>query len=257
MNTLNPSTLTSHKVGLLPLAGGLVTLLASIQATAQEAIVQQAPSEAQAAAGVASAAEVGDQATPALGRLFLTPEQRRQLDELRNRKPLPAQVVRAVEPEAEPAPDTELVEPEGPVVSELTVNGMVLRKGGLSAAWVNGSPIWSGSVTREGIVVRTGRGSVRVVLPSGAQSMQIKPGQMIDVETGSVYEPYDVQEEEQTGPLAFGPDAGDELPARGEASLIDDDAVQATQPRANGPAAGTRESIRALLSRLVGPSLSN
>ena len=174
------------------------TVPAQETAPAQEDVTtQEAVTNEDAGAESPISGELGvpasEVATPQLGRLFLTPEQRRQLDALRDRGPVPPQVARVVEPEAEPEaePEPELEEPEGPVVSELTINGMVLRKGGLSAAWVNGAPIQSGSVTREGIVVRTGRGSVRVVLPSGAQSVRLKPGQKVDIVSGSVYEPYD------------------------------------------------------------------
>lgn len=132
-----------------------------------------------------------------LGRLFLTPDQRRALDELRDRKPQPAPVAIApqAQPEVEPAAPEPEAEPEPPVVSELTVNGIILRKNGLSAAWVNGAPILNGSMTREGVVVRTGRGGVRMVMPGGESTLRLKPGQKVDVANGSVLEAYQLPRE--------------------------------------------------------------
>lgn len=178
---------------LVILAGGASPLFA--QGTAGN--TQQAPDQAgeQAVQEVVepTAGQTLEQsAEPAsIGRLFLTPAQRVALDALRNRKPEPAPVAIVARPELEPEAEP-VAAPAPPVVSELTVNGLILRKDGPSAAWVNGAPILNGAMTREGVVVRTGRGGVRMVMPSGSQTLRLRPGQKVDVVNGSVLEPYQV-----------------------------------------------------------------
>lgn len=128
-----------------------------------------------------------------LGRLFTTPEQRSALDEIR----LQAQFAQP-EPEPEPAPQSSLSTvaepPRGPSISNLTINGVVRRRGGRTTVWVNGREVDRGDVTREGVLVESApRRSVdvRLRLPSGTESIALRPGQKIDIETGTVLEPYE------------------------------------------------------------------
>ena len=83
----------------------------------------------------------------------------------------------------------------GPLVEQVTINGIVLRSSGNNYSWINGDNIRSGDATPEGIRVETrqlsGGGTIRLVLPSGLDTVQLKPGQKIDVMTGSVLEPYE------------------------------------------------------------------
>lgn len=120
-----------------------------------------------------------------LGRLFSTPEERTLLNELRNNRDL-------VAPEPEPLQQTTV---EEPAVERLTIDGIVIRSGGANSAWVNGRPVSDGWTTREGVRVdaaSVGRsGRVKITLPSGVDTIDLKPGQKIDVESGVVVEAYE------------------------------------------------------------------
>lgn len=133
-----------------------------------------------------------------LGRLFTTPEERAELDEIRN------------DPDfgKEEAPEVVVVPeqgPGGPLVEHVTINGIVLRSSGNNYSWINGDNIRSGDATREGIRVETrqlsGGGTIRLVLPSGQDTVQLKPGQKIDVLTGSILEPYEQDAGEQAATI--------------------------------------------------------
>ena len=126
-----------------------------------------------------------------LGRLFTTPEERANLDEIRHDpdfgKIEQIEVVRVVD------------EPDGPVVPHVTINGVVFRSSGINASWINGLSV-SSDTTREGIRIETrqlqGGGTVKLALPGGLETIQIKPGQKIDLLNGGVFEPYELQAEE-------------------------------------------------------------
>ena len=139
-----------------------------------------------------------------LGRLFTTPQERATLNDIRYQS-------RFQTPEPEPEPEVEVVvpagepEPSGPVVSRLTVNGVVRRTGGPGTVWVNGDQVERGGVTREGVRVQgatRGARNVRLQLPSGASSVELKPGQEIDVASGAVLEAYE-KAEPGAAPSAF------------------------------------------------------
>ncbi len=122
----------------------------------------------------------------ALGRLFMTVEERLRLDEARLRY-----ATRPPEMVAEPAPAEPEPTPE-PVVSAITVNGLVVRSSGRNVSWINGTPVFSGETTVEGIRVepegRGHRSAVRLILPSGTDTNPVKPGQRIDVARGQEYD---------------------------------------------------------------------
>ena len=118
-----------------------------------------------------------------LGRLFSTPDERALLDELRRER----QIV-------DPDPQVLEVVPDSPSVEQVTINGVVLRSGGPDSAWVNGRHVDGGARTREGVRVDTSAtrgGRVKIILPSGAETVDLKPGQKIDVESGVVVEAYE------------------------------------------------------------------
>lgn len=93
--------MTSHLVCLRPASGALARAFAVAALSLAAAAIPQAVAAAE------------------LGRLFLTPQQRAELDKRR--------AVNAAEAETV-------------VESTLTVNGLVIREGGKSTAWVNGVP---------------------------------------------------------------------------------------------------------------------
>ena len=120
-----------------------------------------------------------------LGRLFITPEERFQLDELRREyeygEPVEEEVAADVQPE------------QDPIELQLTINGLVVRSSGNNSTWINGNRVSRGEATREGIQVRDEAGGrVRITLPSGIDTIQLKPGQKIDVATGVVLDAYQI-----------------------------------------------------------------
>jgi hypothetical protein len=118
-----------------------------------------------------------------LGRLFSTPDERALLDELRRER----QIV-------DPDPQVVEVVPDTPSVEQVTINGLVLRSSGPDSAWVNGRQVDGGGRTREGVRVDTSAtrgGRVKIILPSGAATIDLKPGQKIDVDSGVVVEAYE------------------------------------------------------------------
>jgi hypothetical protein len=122
------------------------------------------------------------------GRLFMSREQRANLNDIRYQSkfaPLP-----------EPAPQVRAAEPvnKAPVVSSLRINGMVRSSRGGGTVWLNNQQVERGGITREGISITPGqrRGDgFQIQLPSGVDSIMLKPGQKIDVVTGSVLEAYE------------------------------------------------------------------
>ncbi len=120
-----------------------------------------------------------------LGRLFSTADERAILNEIRRDRHMAI-------PEPAPQP-VAAVEP--PKVEQLSIDGLVIRSGGANSAWINGRPVSGGWITREGVRVDTtsgqGGGTVKFTLPSGLDTVALKPGQKIDVTTGVVVEVYE------------------------------------------------------------------
>jgi hypothetical protein len=139
-----------------------------------------------------------------LGRLFLTPQQRQSLEQLRNAPPAPPQVVEVPPPVVEsnlPPPVEQLPQEEilpaapPPNVPPITVNGLVLRSNGQSTAWVNGQNTIEGDFSFQHI--RVGRPSGRavpIVTPEHLPDVRLKPGQTYDPTTNTIVDIYqDVQ----------------------------------------------------------------
>lgn len=127
------------------------------------------------------------QAGDNLGRLFLTPEQRAQLDLVRvkrdQRQPLTAEPEPAIA--AAPAP-------QGP--SAVTYSGVLRRSDGKSTVWINGKPVDERSHlnTVRGVNVLGMRsdGTVSLAIPQSARTVSMKVGQQLEVHSGRVEEAY-------------------------------------------------------------------
>jgi hypothetical protein len=88
-----------------------------------------------------------------LGRLFFTPQERRQLDQLR------------LAPAAEQT------------ASRVTVNGVVQSSTGRSVVWVNGAPHVPASQGGSGVVLSAGNGTATVATEPGKPPLRIKVGE--------------------------------------------------------------------------------
>jgi hypothetical protein len=162
-----------------------------------------------------------------MGRLFTTPAQRANLDELRDM----ARLQRA-EPEPEPlqTPSTQPAVADVPAIERLTIDGLVRPSRGPGAVWINGNLVPRGGVSREGLRVEMedDRPGIRVRLPSGAGSVALKPGQQIEVRSGTVLEPWERGPSSEP-PSAFTARRGDSTapPQAGDAAGAPEEAGRA------------------------------
>lgn len=98
-----------------------------------------------------------------LGRLFYTPSQRNQLEQMEN-KP----------------------EMRVPASSTISVNGVVQRQGKGGVVWINGMPRYDSSV--DGLLAEsvTAPDSILIRMPGRNQPVRLKVGQTVDVSNGTV-----------------------------------------------------------------------
>lgn len=108
-----------------------------------------------------------------IGRLFFTPQQRSQLDRLRQSNGGPVDAA---------DPDSRII----------TVNGLVRRSSGKDTAWINSAARDARDAAAVGATGRAARGTpgVAVELPSGKR-LSLKAGQTYDPASGRVSEPYE------------------------------------------------------------------
>lgn len=141
-----------------------------------------------------------------LGRLFTTPAERASLDYLRQ-----TSKVQAIDPEQIDKAET------GPVMpSSISVQGYVKRSDGKKGTvWVNRIPIQENSGTDEvqvGKLQRDGN-QVQLKLTANGKQLQLKAGQIYDLETGRIKEisayayPAPAEKVEQAGSIGTQPDA--------------------------------------------------
>lgn len=118
---------------------------------------------------------------PALGRLFLTPEQRAALDNARRNR------IRA-----EALAATTAKKPKIPPARTVTINGIVSRSDGESTIWINGHP--TEGQTEDGMRVTISsdsQSSVVVREPEKGKRVRLKVGQSADLISGRIQEPYE------------------------------------------------------------------
>ena len=117
-----------------------------------------------------------------IDRLFSSPEQRIELDRLRDEPDSGEEaepVVDRTGPEFRPEPAG------GRPASAVTLDGVVLRSGGYRVAWVNGVETAVGAAPPAGVRVDAEQvpdGRLRIRWPEGGTSAALKPGQTIDAE---------------------------------------------------------------------------
>ena len=124
-------------------------------------------------------------AADALGRLFTTPAERANLDNLRSISKIPA--IDPVAPESSEEAEVAVTVPP-PSVS---VQGYVKRSDGKKGTvWVNHQPMQESSGNSDVQVgkLRQNGNSVSLKLPATGKSLELKAGQVYDSETGQVKE---------------------------------------------------------------------
>jgi hypothetical protein len=122
-----------------------------------------------------------------LGRLFLTPAQRAQLETVRAQRDRRLPIV--AEPDVTPAPMTAA---QGP--GAVTYSGVVRRSDGKATVWINGKPVNErsmGAKNSEVNVLGLRRdGAVSVAIPHAGRTGSLKVGQRMDVTSGRIEESY-------------------------------------------------------------------
>ncbi len=125
-------------------------------------------------------------AADSLGRLFLTPDQRAQLEIARAQRDRRLPIA-----ETEGAPTAAPV-PQGPDV--VTYSGVVRRSDGKSTVWLNGKPVNERNRSQpEHEVSVTGLqrdGAVSVAIPQADRRASLKVGQSLEVTSGAIEESY-------------------------------------------------------------------
>jgi hypothetical protein len=125
---------------------------------------------------VAGAAAAAAPQPNALGRLFMTPEQRERLEARRQLKTVEVS-----------ASQSAAAEEEAPVASYLTVQGQVLRSDGRQTIFINGTPYAADESPKGTQLVRGRRaGEVTIVPADNALPVRLKVGQSLDKNTLTV-----------------------------------------------------------------------
>lgn len=137
-----------------------------------------------------------------LGRLFSSPEQRLELDRLRDDPDFgkaPEPVAAAIDPlpgsrfgQDTPAPATR-------------IDGVVFRGGAHRVLWINGVMAGAGTAAPEGIRIDAdgaSDGRIRLTLPDGRSTVALKPGQAIDGARRRVLEAYERRPASDTAPAS-------------------------------------------------------
>jgi hypothetical protein len=116
-----------------------------------------------------------------MGRLFFTPAQRSSLDVARSQR---ARATLSTERTEE--------QPAVPQEQTITYGGAVRRSDGKSTVWINGRPVTEQEAVAGATVVgRVGAdGSVSLQVPQSGRSVQLKPGQSIELLSGTIEEAY-------------------------------------------------------------------
>ena len=113
-----------------------------------------------------------------VGRLFFTPSQRASLDVARSQR-------------ARTGLATESEEQAAPAAQTLTYGGMVRRSDGKSTVWINNRPVNDNEPAGSAVVGRVrADGSVMLQVPQSGRSVELKPGQSIELLSGAIEESY-------------------------------------------------------------------
>ena len=123
---------------------------------------------------------IAAKAAEPMGRFFFTPAQRASLDIARTRRARNTLSTEGME------------ETAAPVAQSVTYGGMVRRSDGKSTVWINGRPV-NDSEPIGGISV-VGRirsdGSVSLQVPQSGRSVDLKPGQSVELLSGTIEEAF-------------------------------------------------------------------
>jgi hypothetical protein len=116
-----------------------------------------------------------------LGRLFFTPAQRASLDVARGQRARAAVATDSTEQEA-----------AAPVSQTITYGGLIRRDDGQTTVWLNNQAVRDTDPAGAGAVVSRVRPDGRITLqaPQSARSVELKPGQSVELLSGTIEEGY-------------------------------------------------------------------
>ena len=125
-------------------------------------------------------------------RLFSTPEQRAVLDRRRILAAQPGAVEEEfIEPEIEPVTPVIVVEEPADII--ISLGGAVRSSEGYYTVWINGEPIEQNDLPENmELIVPFSRGQLRIRNTESDLIYDIKPGQILNLTTGQLYESYEV-----------------------------------------------------------------
>jgi hypothetical protein len=136
-----------------------------------------------ACCALVAAATVTTPATAAeqdrLGRMFFTPAQRASLDVARSQR-------------ARTTIGTESAEDAAPAAQTITYGGLIQRSDGRTTVWLNNQAVHDDNPAGAGAVVSRVRpdGSITLQAPQSARSVNLKPGQTVELQSGTIEEGY-------------------------------------------------------------------
>lgn len=115
-----------------------------------------------------------------LGRMFFTPAQRASLDVARSQRARATLATESTEQEAAPAAQT------------ITYGGLIQRSDGRTTVWLNNQAVHDNNPAGAGAVVSRVRpdGSITLQAPQSARSVNLKPGQTVELQSGTIEEAY-------------------------------------------------------------------
>ncbi len=136
---------------------------------------------AQAVPATPPATPVAAKPPQPLGRMFFTPAQRAQLDVARTQR---ARTTLATE-------KTEEVLTAAPVAQSITYDGMVRRSDGKSTVFLNSRPVHDKEPAGAVVVGRIrADGGVSLQMPQSGRTVELKPGQSIELLSGAIEESF-------------------------------------------------------------------
>lgn len=128
-------------------------------------------------------------------RLFSTPAERAELERRRQEMFRPGQAPTLPEPAEEPLFDLPLVEEAEPEDIIYRLGGTMLRSDGNYTVWINDLPINQENLPENiELLEPFSQGRLRIVSPDSGRSFEVKPGQVLNLTTGELFESYDFVE---------------------------------------------------------------
>ena len=119
-------------------------------------------------------------AAQGLGRLFMSPQDRARLEKIRNAKEEPKQIETVkVEELIEPMDSLEEEDKNALIQDAIRLKGLVYRKNGKSAAWINDSNTFEGGLESQYLDVPTSEiksDKVKIIMPDKETEINLKVG---------------------------------------------------------------------------------